>query len=271
MSLSYWNAQFQFAETIPDFLPRIASIRALSADNDQYYPWDVVSYGKDTRQCFLHQQTESKGAIRPVFIHGGFWRAQNAATFTATSVGLETLGTPVSHIEYRLMPINRLADLVLDIAHALASIIAQNPQDTRSLLLVGHSAGAHLALEALYHHHEIIGSDTAYAAHVVAISGIYDLRPVSLSFLQDEINLTTSEMQQFSPLDRPLYNPNRVMLVVGGIETPEMMRQAQFLSASQNVKLRILPDQDHLSVLDGLYSRETGFLRAINEHILHQQ
>lgn len=267
MTLSYWNAQFQFAEVIPDFTARLAAIKALSADADQQFSWNVLRYGDNSRQCLLTQTVGTHGAVRPVFIHGGFWRAQNAGDFTATSIGLQTLGTPVVHLEYRLMPEHRMSELISDVAEALMTLAEETPDDPRPFLLVGHSVGAHLALEALRHHHQRLGWRVTQSAFVVGLSGVYDLEPLAFSFLQDEIALEAKDIAQFSPINAPVYNPERVMLAVGGEETAEMIRQAQFLSASQNIPLRILSRHDHLSVLDELYSGETGFIHAITEHI----
>lgn len=58
--------------------------------------------------------------------------------------GFAAAGTSVANLEYRLMPGVRLSDCVSDVQEGLVSLLDALPASR--LLLVGHSAGAHLAV-----------------------------------------------------------------------------------------------------------------------------
>jgi acetyl esterase/lipase len=78
---------------------------------------------------------------RPVvlLLHGGFWRPEyDRIHLRPMAVALRDLGWPVYLAEYRREPGNPVA-MVQDVRAALAAV-------NRDVIVIGHSAGGHLAL-----------------------------------------------------------------------------------------------------------------------------
>jgi acetyl esterase/lipase len=83
-----------------------------------------------------------------IFIHGGYWRPPIDRSHAATlSAAVADAGFTVASIEYRRIP--GQPEITLgDVAHAVAGIPAQVQGHNGKSIVMGHSAGGHLALWA---------------------------------------------------------------------------------------------------------------------------
>lgn len=119
-------------------------------------PLATVAYGSGSLQVADLRLPLGKGPFPvAVVIHGGCWRASvdNRSGIAAFADALTQRGIATWNIEYR-----RVGDAgggwpgtFQDVAAAvdkLADVAAQQPLDLSRVMLVGHSAGAHLALWA---------------------------------------------------------------------------------------------------------------------------
>jgi len=131
------------------------------------------SYGTDPKQNFLF--TPAKGTQGPaplvVFVHGGAWSegSKENATGRYKAPHYTGEGYAFATLDYRLVPQVRVEDEAADVAQALANIVHEAERlgvDRKRIVLMGHSAGAHLAA--------LIGTDPSYLRAV-------GLEPASLA------------------------------------------------------------------------------------------
>ncbi|WP_260483387.1 alpha/beta hydrolase [Sphingomicrobium flavum] len=108
---------------------------------------ESVSYGEHRRQSYdLSVPQAAQPAPVVLFVHGGGWvlgdkksgAGRKAAHFTAQGWAFATTG-------YRLVPEVTVEEQAADVAAAIADLIGRDDVDGRTLVLMGHSAGAHLA------------------------------------------------------------------------------------------------------------------------------
>jgi hypothetical protein len=91
----------------------------------------------------------------------------------------------------------------------------------------------------------------------MAISGIFDLEPCRLNYLNEKLNLTVEEQETLSPLRQiPLSSPPLV-IASGTCELPELQRQSDVYHAARkaaNLTSERLPliGHDHFSILEEL-------------------
>ncbi|MGC6401057.1 alpha/beta hydrolase [Sphingomonas sp. FW199] len=120
------------------------------------------AYGQDDKQKLDFWRAE--GTARPapliLFVHGGGWKRgdKRNATGSAKVDHFLSQGYAVASINYRLVPEHRVEDQAADVAAAFAWIrrnAAQLNIDPARIILMGHSAGAHLVA--------LVGTDPAYA------------------------------------------------------------------------------------------------------------
>ncbi|MFF5070531.1 alpha/beta hydrolase family protein [Micromonospora olivasterospora] len=122
-------------------------------------PDATVAYGGHPDQIADLRCPAGDGPARPlvVVVHGGFWRAEYDRTHTGPlAAALAALGHPVAQLEYRRTgqpgggwP-NTLTDVLAGVAAlpGLAGPVLGDRILSGPPLLVGHSAGGHLALYA---------------------------------------------------------------------------------------------------------------------------
>ena len=247
----YWNQQFQFRKILPDFEDYLQSMERRSASLSLEFrrEFQRINYGSDPRQWVEISGTPQEGRLLPVFIHGGYWRALSAEEHRFVLPALKSLNGAngangaVANLEYRLLPHVSLKEIIAD---AVAGLRMLSEQTKSRLIVIGHSAGGHLATMAAQElKQQIVG--------VLAISGLYDLKPLQWSFLKDEIGLTEDKMAGAIPLEAwQAQTAEHITVAVGEAETPEMHRQAHIFASSHGAKFLEVPDKHHMTVLDDL-------------------
>lgn len=259
---AHWDSQLKFSQILPDFADHLATLENRSKDYFAANPMPKTPYGADVRQWFEASLDPTSPDRAVVFVHGGYWRALRAEDHRACLMGLAQLSPSIVNLEYRLIPSVTMNAQIGDIRAGLTGLLAQLPVNAK-LVLVGHSAGAHLALSAAQD-----PDLTARIEGVVAISGIYDLAPIRHSFLQAELSLTEAETRAHSIARAATGLP--VLSVVGGDETELYHAQAQAFCDGNTSPLLTVQNTHHMSILGGLMAPDTPLLHEIERWLSGQ-
>lgn len=218
-----------------------------------------IAYGPGPRQKLDLFFPQGRNGPAPVhlFIHGGYWRANDRENYHFVAESVTAAGAIAVIVEYPLMPGARMAQLVADVRQAAAWVgahIGEHGGDPARISASGHSAGAHLAsyLAALAPHEH--GFPATRIKTLLLVSGLYDLRPIAQSFLQAEIGLTPEEVSEWSPFEAIQAPETPITLVVGKKETEPFHLQAQdFAFAAEKrgaqVERITLPEHDHMTIM----------------------
>lgn len=133
--------------TVQSLYSRIVADRGVSVESD-------VAYGPLARHLLDIYRPASSGRAGgedgpiAVFIYGGGWRSGERATYGFVGAALAARGITAVIPDYRLYPDVRFPAFVDDAARAYAWIsatLARSGGKGRPIVLVGHSAGAHIA------------------------------------------------------------------------------------------------------------------------------
>ena len=206
-----------------------------------------------------------------VFIHGGYWQRMDKADFSFVARGLGPAGAATVVINYGLVPSIDLDTLVRQCRAAVAWVHRHAIEwggDPGRISISGHSAGGHLVAMLLATDWPALDVPADVVKSGCAISGLYDLEPIRLCYLNQVLALTPEVAQRNSPV---LLAPSRatpLILAVGGAEGPEYHRQTDALAAARRtrgvpIEVMDLPGHDHFSIVAELESPFSSLARAI--------
>lgn len=220
------------------------------------------------------------GARQPspvfVFIHGGYWRSQSKTDAGLMVRSFTEAGIAVAVLEYTLLPIATLAEVVREMRSALAWLYRNGSAygiDPGRIHLGGSSAGAHLVGMLLadgWQDEFSLPADVVRGA--VGLSGLYDIRPICDIEANEWLRLVPDQAERLSPLFQIPDRAPPLILSVGGLETEGFARQTQAYAAAWQAKghavtLVSAPDRNHFNLLVDLSDPGSDLTRAVFDMI----
>lgn len=212
-------------------------------------------------------QTEHS-ALAPVlvFIHGGYWRALDKADHSFLAPVFTDEGAMVVIPNYALCPSVSMEHIPLQLVQALAWVwrhAAEHGGDPNQIVLVGHSAGGHLAAMLACCDWKAVAPDLPrhLVKGVLSISGLHDLEPLRQApSLQRDLRLDADAVRRLSPVNFPAPDETPVYCVVGAKESEEFKRQNGLLRQAWGARsvpvCEEVPGLDHFSILHDLANPE---------------
>jgi len=222
-----------------------------------------LRYGPAERNRIDYFAAATPGPVL-VFIHGGYWQMRAKETFAFLAEGPLAHGIHVALVGYTLAPEQTLAGIVAEVRAAVAWLAARASRfggDPGRLYVSGWSAGGHLTALCL-------GEPAVRGG--LAISGIYDLAPIRLCYLNHKLQLTPGDVQALSPLHRLDAGPRPLLLACGGDELPELQRQSELYGAARAHaglpgRLERLAGHNHFTILEELARPDGALTRMLLE------
>ena len=228
--------------------------------------------GDETLDLFLPNVSHA-GPLQ-VYIHGGYWQqlSKDESSFAAPT--FQRHGCYFAAVNYTLAPKQTLSGIVEENRRALAFLYQHADQwgfDRNRIYLSGSSAGAHLAMMMLLTDWSLFGLPSDLVKGVCAVSGIYDLEPVRLSYVNEKVRMGEEEAVANSPVLHGLRNRCPVILAYGGNETGEFKRQTDDYRAVLRgegipITFREIANRNHFDVIMDLADSESWLSRQV----LHQ-
>ncbi|WP_434665634.1 alpha/beta hydrolase [Paraburkholderia sp. A3BS-1L] len=273
------DAEFQYVtgQGRPSFPALLAGFEAQSAAAVHTEDCRLdLPYGPGPRQVFDFFTARRRARATLVYFHAGYWQSRDKATFRFIAPAFTRLGLNVALVNYPLCPTVSLGKL-LESAHASLDAVAtagnaSARQQPLPLILSGHSAGGHIAVELALAQMPVAAAQRPAVAGVVALSGIYDLAPLLATTLNRNLMLDAADADRHSPLHRVQPERARALFGVGGDETTAFLDQSRQMckawqQAGNHGVLEIAPGADHFSLLQqftspqaSLYSTTARFL-----------
>lgn len=192
------------------------------------------------------------------FVHGGFWQEGDKGGSGFAARALARMGWATALIGYTLAPEARLTQIVDEVGQAIAHLhknAAALRLDPARLVVAGHSAGGHLTAALLTGK---AGVDVAgRIAGAVLISGVYDLRPIADSYVNEAVRMDADEARRLSLMDDWPVRDIPVHLLIGADEPAAFQEQTDALHAAWAEALSALTlhratGRDHFDILDEL-------------------
>ncbi len=205
-----------------------------------------------------------------VFIHGGYWQRLSRREASFPAAGYSERGVTYAAPGYTLPPRASLSEIVDQARRAvafLAKTLVGPDGSPRPIIISGSSAGAHLAAMVCLSDWDELGLDESPIAGAVLLSGVYDLRPLVETYINDPLGLDVSEAWRLSPqrlIDEGSSLPT-ALIAVGEIETASFHAQTHRLVVSSGARFDaqelIVAGRNHFDIVHDL-SDETTTLGA---------
>lgn len=227
------------------------------ATRERYEVIENVSYGPHPRELIdLFRAPNSRGTV--YFIHGGNWtRFSKHETSWIADAFLEQ-GLSVALLNYPLCPEVTLPAIIASTTRAFAHLYREvlNDDECEAITVVGYSAGAYLAAAHLTTDWTHLRLPARPITGVMAISGLYDLRPVVHTAANAQIKLNDPIAAALSLTNQPVVCPVPLVLAVGDRESGEFQRQSKTLAShwlsTLDQPLQFLRNRNHFTVLEDL-------------------
>lgn len=227
------------------------------------------AYGTHPRQTLdlLRGPAPRQGLL--VYLHAGYWQSRDKSQFRFLAPAWQAMGWDVALVNYPLCPEVTVADITASCTQALQQLLSRPElQAGGALVLCGHSAGAHLATELALLQAQQPQTFARPITGVVAVSGVFDLRPLPHTSLNQRLRLDAASAQAASPLLRVRAGAAPGLWLWGADETPAFHQQslamaAQWQAQGNAAQTQAAPGADHFSVLDALTEPRGVFARQL--------
>jgi acetyl esterase/lipase len=242
--------------------------------------------GEDQHRLDVYAPPDATVLPVVIYYYGGGWRSGDKNLFEHLGRALAVRGIVAVVVNYRLTPSVKSPAHAEDCAAAAAWVrehIGERGGDPACIVLMGHSAGAHLAallaVDATYL--ERHGFDRSTIRGVVPISGVYDLEAhldttvftsaehVSEAFGDSAEGLRASSPMRFVRAGLPPF------LIIVAEEDPEGLRQQarEFADALRDAGVDVyfisIKGRDHFSIVRRFGPSSDTTVEAIAEFVHH--
>lgn len=246
-----------------------ATRRTLSAQLD-------VVYGEHPRErldVFLPEGVSAPPVN--MFFHGGYWRSSSKERYSFLAEPFLAFGAACITVEYALVPTVSLDDLIAQCRRAVAFVARHSRElgiDPGRIYVSGHSAGGQIVgmlMAAGWHDDHRIPSDTIRGG--CGISGLYDLEPIRLSYLNSTLRLDPESVRRNSVCRLDPATDAPLILAVGALEGEEFLRQNAVMNTAWSERTSVTPvildGQHHYSAVEALGEADSPLAAAVRRQM----
>lgn len=231
-----------------------------------------IAYGPSAAETLDLFPAGTPGAPVHLFIHGGYWQALDKAESSFIAEAFISAGVTVAVVNYALCPAVTIDAIVEQMRRAALWLwrhAGTYGGDAGGIQISGHSAGGHLVgmLMATDWPKLDAQAPRRLIKSGVAISGLFDLRPLVHTTINDKVGMDTATARRVSPLFLdPAAPESPLLLAVGGLESEGFHGQSDALAAAWGkkgvpVERQTLAGRHHLSAVEALADPATDLFR----------
>ena len=233
---------------------------------------DGAAFGPDQRQKLDVWAPRGNGAKLPVivFFYGGSWNSGLREGYGFAAQALAARGFVVVVPDYRLVPQVRWPAFIEDGAAAVKWVsanIAAHGGDPARVAVMGHSAGAHIALLLTLDRRWGVAGDIKAA---VGMAGPYDFLPFTSGGAADAALGNAANLADTQPINFARKDAPPLLLLHGAADTTVLPRNSTRLANAVTdlggrAEVRIYPDVGHIGILLALSKPFRGKANALTD------
>jgi len=229
---------------------------------------------RQTLDIFLPQVTTTGALV--VHVHGGYWQYQTSGKDGASFLAPAFVAHDCAFValQYALCPEVSMDGMVQQMRQALDWVWRKLPElgyQPRRTVLVGHSAGAHLVATLGLTDWSALGHTANPIAAICGISGLYDLHPLVMTYLNRDLRMDPTCAARNSPINWVRSGAPATLLAYGGRESESFAHQTRDFARSlgehgADVTQWELDGYDHFSAIEVLTDASHPVLKGLLAH-----
>lgn len=251
------NIEYNARKTVPDHEEVSSRWDEAAAQYRAEGTWELdIPYGGGEREKYDFFPVDRPDAPVCVYIHGGYWRSRDRKTFSHLARGLNARGISVAIPSYDLVPNVTVPEIIGQMRACLVKV-----WENTSIrpVVAGHSAGGHLTGAMLmtdWSRNDRVPDDLVTSAF--ALSGLYDLRPLLETDINDDLRLTPESAREASPMFWPAPRDDlKFVAAVGALESEPFRIQSRdvadaWKSAGVNAEFLEVADCNHFTIVNAV-------------------
>lgn len=228
-----------------------------------------LAYGEGEREKLDFFSGEDSNGPVVIYIHGGYWQRGDKNMYSFVTEAFIKHGVSVSMLNYNLTPSVRMGQIPPQIQKAIAWNW-RNSDDLgfskEKVYVMGHSAGGHLTAMMMATDWNKIDSTmpTDMIQGGIPVSGVFELEPIVHTSLNTGPQMDVDEAIAESPSFIPPITNAPQLVVTGGGETAEFLRQSddyadKFRTPERTMERYDVPGMDHFDELERLAEDDSVF------------
>lgn len=258
------ESQYNNRANVPDHPELLAEWAAKSAAweaDAKSVRWDLA-YGDSAAETLDLFMADSDNAPIHMYIHGGYWQANTKKSSSFIACPLVEAGAHVAVIDYGLCPDVTIDEIGRQCRAALAWLWREAERlggDPGRITVSGHSCGGHLVGMAMATDWPGFGADLPpdLVKGGVSISGLFDLRPLINTTINEKVGMDEETALRNSPLFMEPACDAPLALYWGGDESDAFRWQSETMAEAWGAKgvetvAEAIPAANHFTVLTGM-------------------
>ncbi|PWB27189.1 alpha/beta hydrolase [Flavobacterium sp. HTF] len=254
-----------FPEYINEFVSSSAGARKILKERT------VIAYGATLMERLTVYPAKDADAPVLIFIHGGYWKIGLGDDYDFVALGAAKANFTIVIVNYDLAPKVSIPEMVRQIRSSIAwtsqNISGFNGNPER-IFVAGHSAGGHLAAMSATTNWSDYGLPQNTVKGILAVSGLFDLDPVSHTFVQPAVRITSEQILSSSPIRLIVSSEIPLIIAWGEKETAAFRTQSSnYLEAWQKAGNKgsslIVSGADHFSILREFMTEDGLLTKAV--------
>ncbi len=251
------NIEYNARKTVPDHEEVSSRWDEAAAQYRAEGTWELdIPYGDGEREKYDFFPADRPDAPVCVYIHGGYWRSRDRKTFSHLARGLNARGISVAIPSYDLVPNVTVPEIIGQMRACLVKVWENTSVRP---VVAGHSAGGHLTGAMLmtdWSRNDRVPDDLVTSAF--ALSGLYDLRPLLETDINDDLRLTPESAREASPMFWPAPRDDLTFVAaVGALESEPFRIQSRDVAdawkgAGVNAAYLEVADCNHFTIVNAV-------------------
>ena len=272
------EGQYNNRANVPEHPSLLADWAARSAAwQDDARAMRTLSYGSGDAEMLDLFLADAEGAPVHMYIHGGYWQANDRKSSSFVARPLVEAGAHVAVIDYGLCPNVTIDEIIRQCRVALVWLWRESERfggDPDRITVSGHSCGGQLVGMAMAADWAEFGADLPkdLVKGGVSVSGVFDLEPLLNTTINIKVGMDGETARRNSPLFMEPASGAPLALYWGGDETDAFRLQSEAMAAAWGAKgvetvAEAISGVNHFTVLTGMEDPAHPATRAILQQL----